>query len=475
VWLGYSRVSRVGGRSETLISPDVQRKRIAGFCEMRGFEVEMLPPELDVSGGKVSRPILDQAIARIESGEAEGVIVAQLDRLSRMALTDALETIHRIEGAGGQVIAVAENIDATTPEGRMARNMFLSMAEMQRERYAEHIATSKRQAVERGIWAMSVVPRGYAKGRDRRLVPDSRVAPLVRRAFEKRAGGAPWTEVADVLGCGHSGAGKVIRNRVYLGEIRLTIDGEEVVNPRAHEPLVSRDLWEAAQIAHPAPSRGENEPALLAGLIRCAACYRQMSPGDGVYRCFPRKVAGNCTSPTQITRRIVEEHVEELVLAELRRAEGVRGRSLVSADAEREALEDAERELEAWREVVKIADVGPEFVAAELKRHVEAVEQARRALGRAQAVTGVVAEARSVAEVFESLSVVAKRHVLRRAIGVVWVRKARQDRIKVVRTGFEPDNLSGPGRSAPPVRVEWAELPGEVGLVEGEGFENASG
>lgn len=466
MWLGYARVSRVGGRSETLISPDVQRKRIAGFCEMRGFEIEMLPPELDVSGGRVSRPILDSAIARIESGEVEGVIVAQLDRLSRMALTDALGTIQRIEGAGGQVIAVAENIDATTPEGRMARNMFLSMAEMQRERYAEHISTSKRQAIERGIWPMPVVPRGYAKGRDRRLVPDGRTAELVRRAFELRAGGAAWNEVAALLNAGPSGAAKTIRNRVYLGEIRLSVGGEEVVNLRAHEPLVSRELWEAAQIAHPAPPRGEGEPALLAGLIRCAACSRQMSPGDGIYRCFPRKVAGNCPEPSQIKQSIVDAHVEGLVLAELRRAEGVRGRTLVNADAERAALEEAEKELGAWREAVRIADVGPEFVAAELRRYVGAVESARKALGRAQAASGIAADPRPIAEAYESLGVMGRRHVLRRAIGVVWIRKGRSDRIKVIRAGWEPDELTGPGRSLPPVRIEWTDLPGEIGVLK---------
>ena len=106
----------------------------------------MLPPELDVSGGKASRPILDGAISAVERGEADGIIVSQIDRLSRMAMSSALTVIERIEGAGGQVIAVAENVDPTTPEGRMARNMFLSLAAMQRERNADAIADAKARA-----------------------------------------------------------------------------------------------------------------------------------------------------------------------------------------------------------------------------------------------------------------------------------------------------------------------------------------
>lgn len=475
MWLGYSRVSRVGARGDRLISPDVQQSRIRGFAEMRGFEVEMLPPELDVSGAKVRRPILEQAIVQIESGQAEGIIVAALDRLSRMALSDALAVIERIEGAGGQVIAVAENVDPTSPEGRLARNVFLSMAEHQRARYAEHIATSKRQAVERGIWPISTVPRGYVKGEDRRLVPDPQTAPLVRRAYDLRARGASWAELADLMKCGSTGARKTIRSRVNLGEIRLRVDGEEIVNLSAHEPLVSRETWEAAQIAHPTPPRGDGGPALLAGLIRCAACSRQMTPGDGVYRCFPRKASGNCPEPSQITRHRVERIVEDLVVDELRQAGGARGRTLVSAESERAALDEAERELEAWRKAVRIADVGPEYVAAELRRYVDAVEAARTALGRAQAVAGVIANAESLADAYEGMSVAERRHVLRSAVGVVWVRKGRADRIKVVGAGFEPNDLSRPGHAVPPVRVEWATLPGEIGVAHGKDLEDAAG
>lgn len=123
-WLGYRRVSRVGGR-EHLISPELQADRIRAHAASRGIGVRMLAAELDVSGGARSRPILDSAIAAVERGEAAGVIVSDLDRLSRMEMLDALETIARIEAVGGEVIAVAQNFDPTTPEGRLVRNRVL--------------------------------------------------------------------------------------------------------------------------------------------------------------------------------------------------------------------------------------------------------------------------------------------------------------------------------------------------------------
>lgn len=466
-WLGYRRVSSTVGRDETLISPEQQAARIRGYAELRGYEVEMLATELNVSGARKSRPILDGAIERVARGEAEGIIVAALDRLSRMALSDALETIERIEGAGGQVVSVAENVDPTTPEGRLARNMFLSFAELQREQYRRHITAAKRQAVERGIWPMPVVPRGYERGADRRLRPGPD-AGRVREAIALRARGGSWSGVADLLGSGISGAGKMIRSRVYLGEIRLEVAGVVVVNPDAHEAIVPRDLWEAAQSEMPRPSRGRPEPSLLTGLIRCGHCSRRMSPGDGIYRCLPRNVVGVCPSPPTIKAAMVEDHVEAIVGAHLDRV-ALRATPREVGVQEQAALAAAEAELEAFQSATRAAG-DPALFAAGLRQRAEAVERSAAELGRVR--RGVVAGVPFALgrEAYESLGVEGRRHVLGGAIGVVWVWKGRGlGRVAVVERGMEPTNLSGPGVSVPLVAVDRDGLPGEVRIPQREG------
>jgi site-specific DNA recombinase len=77
--------------------------------------------DLDQSGGKASRPQFDRALERIERGAVDGLIVLKLDRFMR-SLPDALNVIKRIEAAEGQLISVAENIDATTSSGQLMRN-----------------------------------------------------------------------------------------------------------------------------------------------------------------------------------------------------------------------------------------------------------------------------------------------------------------------------------------------------------------
>ena len=61
---GYVRVSQVGKRGgESFISPqDLQEDRIRAWAEANGHEIIQVFPELDVSGGKMDRPKLNEVM-----------------------------------------------------------------------------------------------------------------------------------------------------------------------------------------------------------------------------------------------------------------------------------------------------------------------------------------------------------------------------------------------------------------------------
>jgi site-specific DNA recombinase len=292
-YAGYIRVSSVSGRhGERFHSPEDQERAIIGWCADQSLPLQMLPPELDRSGGDPKRPILERAVSGVERGTFRGVVVAYLSRASR-SVSHLLEMYARVEAAGGQVIAVAENIDTRTPAGRLTRNVFAAMAEFELDTHRERFDALRRISVERGIWARRQSPRGYTRSKEtRRLVPDGQAAD-VRAAFDARATGAGTGALADRLGMSPSGVRKLLTNRVYLGELR---DGP-YVNPAAHEPLVSCDLFAivsdlATSSARDAPTAGRS---LLAGIARCGSCgsllARSPAPkvvGGWVYACNSR-------------------------------------------------------------------------------------------------------------------------------------------------------------------------------------------
>ncbi len=194
---GYVRVSRVGDRTETLISPQLQEREIRSWAKPRSLEVEMLPAELDRSGADDSRPILQGAIERIERGELDGVIVWNFARFTR-SLGSSVSFLESIEQAGGQLYSTSEQIDPGTPAGRMTRNFLFSIAQAERETKAEGFDKAKADAIGRGIWTAPVVPFGYRKNAERRLEPDPVEGPVRAEVIRRRGAGDSWRSLADL-------------------------------------------------------------------------------------------------------------------------------------------------------------------------------------------------------------------------------------------------------------------------------------
>ncbi|MBS1878236.1 MAG: recombinase family protein, partial [Actinobacteria bacterium] len=113
------RVSKVGGREgDGFISPEVQEKAIRDWAERNKVDVVMEPHELNVSGGTMDRPIFNQLMEKIRTGQSEGIVVYKLDRFAR-SLLGAITTLADL-GSHGAVLASATEpeLDYSTPAGR---------------------------------------------------------------------------------------------------------------------------------------------------------------------------------------------------------------------------------------------------------------------------------------------------------------------------------------------------------------------
>ena len=130
--LGYARVSRGDEQNNAL-----QAKALRGAGCRRLFEEA-------ASGGRWDRPELHRMLDQLRVGDT--VVVWKLDRLSR-SLKDVLHIMDRIADAGAGFRSVTENIDTTTPAGRMMMQMVGSFAEFERamirERTSAGIAAAR--------------------------------------------------------------------------------------------------------------------------------------------------------------------------------------------------------------------------------------------------------------------------------------------------------------------------------------------
>jgi DNA invertase Pin-like site-specific DNA recombinase len=114
VRLGYARVSK-GDEQNNLLQAKALR---AAGCRRVFEEV--------ASGGRWDRPELHRMLDHLRAGDT--VVVWKLDRLSR-SLKDVLHIMERIAQAGAGFQSITENIDTTTPAGRMMMQMIGSFAD----------------------------------------------------------------------------------------------------------------------------------------------------------------------------------------------------------------------------------------------------------------------------------------------------------------------------------------------------------
>jgi DNA invertase Pin-like site-specific DNA recombinase len=115
--LGYARVSKGDEQTNKL---QASALRAAG-CR-RIFEET-------ASGGRWDRPELHRMLDHLREGDT--LVVWKLDRLLR-SLKDVLHIMERVADVGAGFRSLTENIDTTTPAGRMMMQMVGSFAEFER-------------------------------------------------------------------------------------------------------------------------------------------------------------------------------------------------------------------------------------------------------------------------------------------------------------------------------------------------------
>lgn len=329
---GYIRVSQVAGRSgESFISPKLQREQIEGWIKGSGAFVGEVFEELDESGARRDRPLLERAIERVEARESDGIVVAKLDRFGRSVI-DGLRAIGRIEKAGGAFVSVQDGFDIRTPTGKLLLQILFSIGEWELERVKANWRISREKAIARGIYICRRAPIGYLRGEDGRLEIDPETATSIREMFERRARGDKLAEIAQFLNESdletESGVpfkcqnvARMLRNCAYRGEARTG----GFLNPEAHAPIVDPAMWHECQ-SKKRQARTPHE-VLLSGRVRCAGCGSLMIPirpenprwPHTSYRCYLHRSL--CPAPALARADELEPLVEDLIFSQVRRSE----------------------------------------------------------------------------------------------------------------------------------------------------------
>jgi len=151
--LAYLRVS-TGMQVDSGLGLDAQRAAVLDRAEHEGWDVELVEGDEGVSAGSMNkREALAAALDRLDRGEAEYLLAANLSRVSR-SVRDFSELLERARRNGWHIVLLDVG-DTSTPSGEMTANVVASMTQYERriigQRTRDALAARKARGERHGI------------------------------------------------------------------------------------------------------------------------------------------------------------------------------------------------------------------------------------------------------------------------------------------------------------------------------------
>lgn len=328
LYLRKSREEEHESREETLARHE---RMLRDYCRANNLEIVKVYREV-VSGENLeARPQARLMLDAVADKEFDGVVVVELERLSRGNQIDQAEILEIFKKTGTKIYTLNKTYDLASDD-EFDEEFFEFGLFMSRREYKiikRRLQRGKKQAQKEGYYIASTLPYGFGKVRGDRgyvLVPNEET-PIVQMIFNKFVyEGYSLADLRHYLKnngihpqrtdeWNNAIIKKILTNKCYLGYINY--NSRSVTTRQCyegkHEPIIDKETFEKAQAklaltSHKTKFTTELKNP-LASLVRCSCCGSTMQKVQQYYRC----VKPNC--PTVMT---YFDTIEKAVIDELK-------------------------------------------------------------------------------------------------------------------------------------------------------------
>ena len=390
VWL-YYRLSR--DEDKELNSLSNQRNIIYHYAITNGHEVVGESFDDNVSGMHFNRAGIDKIYEVVEAGLIEAIVVKDLSRLGRHRTQTAL-FIDYLREHNVRVLSATENIDTFNE----ADDLIIGFKGLVNDFYARdgsrRVRTGYRQKQKEGI--VMIPPFGYFKDKNtKQVVIVEEAAETVRMIFTAYIGGHGLKAIAKMLNeqkrktpaltqlgllNTHTPntqdailkkylwdgrmVGRILQDESYIGTLicrksernkinktfRFTEPEEQFRHENFFPPIVSREIWEQAQVLLAERKErnvraGANQSILrYGGLLRCEDCGRSFV-GKRIHTKSGERVEYSCDTYHRYGKEYCSSHtVDERILDELITKELIQTKAMYE-----ENFQAMEQLIDQWR------------------------------------------------------------------------------------------------------------------------------
>jgi DNA invertase Pin-like site-specific DNA recombinase len=161
----YARVSTLNNQD-----PEMQLSELREYAGRRGWQIVEEFTDQGVSGCKESRPALNRLMSDACRRKFDAILVWKIDRFGR-SLKHLVNSLAELAALGVAFISLRDNLDLSTPSGRLMFQIIGAMAEFERALIQERVRAGLRNARA----------KGRRLGRPRVIVDALQIARLLPR------------------------------------------------------------------------------------------------------------------------------------------------------------------------------------------------------------------------------------------------------------------------------------------------------
>lgn len=367
----YTRVStamQVDG-----YSLDAQKAKMKAYADYNDYEIVGEYEDAGKSGKSIEgRAQFSQMMEDIKSGKdgVSYVLVFKLSRFGRNA-ADVLSSLQVMQDFGVNLVCVEDGIDSSKDAGKLMISVLSAVAEIERENIRVQTMEGRIQKAREGRWNGGFAPYGYRLV-DGKLIINEEEAEAIRVIYDQYVhtdiganGIAKYLENHGIRKIPRQNGKNplfdahlirlILKNPVYCGKIaygrrktekvrgtrneyKLVEQDNYLLAEGLHEPIVSEEVWQAAQVKLLAQAkkyehvnRGKDEHVhLLSGIVKCPVCGAGMygnksikHKADGTkykdfyyYGCKHRSMirGHKCDYKKQIREELLDDAVAEVIV-----------------------------------------------------------------------------------------------------------------------------------------------------------------
>lgn len=195
--IGYIRVSSEGQAENT--SLDDQQEKITAYCTALNHELVEIYQDVQSGGKTENRKGLQNAIAALLDGKANGLIALKLDRLGRRA-SDVLTLIDKeLQPNNKALIVIDMNMDTSTATGKLVLTMLAGVAEFEKTQINERTKNGKKARAKTSDYANGGQPKFGHKADNKNLVVDEKEQEIIDVIRRHHKSGKSQRQIAEYL------------------------------------------------------------------------------------------------------------------------------------------------------------------------------------------------------------------------------------------------------------------------------------